>query len=165
MKSKILSAEALKIELDRHRAARKKVVFTNGCFDLLHVGHVRYLAEAKACGDILVVGLNSDSSVKKIKGEKRPVVSQRNRAEVLAGLGCVDYVTVFDEPDPLDLIEKLRPDILVKGADWPEDRIAGAREVRQRGGDVVRIEFVPGESTTEIIKRITAAYCPGGPVE
>ncbi len=162
MESKILSLEKLIRELDRQRPSGKTVVFTNGCFDILHVGHVRYLTKAKACGDILVLGLNSDKSVKTIKGEKRPVVSELQRAEVLAGLQCVDYITLFDEPDPLSLIERLEPDVLVKGADWSEDKIVGAREVRERGGRVVRIEFVPGESTTEIIRRIVELYGNGG---
>jgi D-glycero-beta-D-manno-heptose 1-phosphate adenylyltransferase len=162
MESKILSPGELKRELDRRRRFGKTVVFTNGCFDILHAGHVRYLTQAKACGDILVVGLNSDESVGTIKGEKRPIVSELQRAEVLAGLQCVDFIALFDEPDPLGLIERLEPDVLVKGADWPEDRIVGAREVRERGGRVVRIEFVPGESTSGIIRRIVELYCNGG---
>ena len=161
MRTKILPPDSLKRAVDELRFAGRRIVFTNGCFDLLHVGHLRYLSKARACGDVLVVGLNSDVSVKAIKGEMRPVVSQMHRAEILAGLACVDYVTLFDEPDPLSLILLLMPDVLVKGADWPEDRIVGAREVKENGGEVVRVEFVPGESTTGIIERIVAAYGNG----
>ena len=161
MRPKILPSDTLKRTLDELRLFGKKIVFTNGCFDLLHVGHLRYLSKARACGDVLVVGLNSDASVKIIKGEKRPIVSQIQRAEILAGLVCVDYVTLFDEPDPLHLIMLLMPDVLVKGADWPEDKIVGAREVKENGGEVVRVEFVPGESTSGIIARIVAAYGRG----
>jgi D-glycero-beta-D-manno-heptose 1-phosphate adenylyltransferase len=165
MRRKILPSGALKRTMDELRLAGKRIVFTNGCFDLLHVGHLRYLSKARACGDVLVVGLNSDSSVKIIKGEKRPIVSQMQRAEILAGLACVDYVTLFYEPDPLNLIMLLMPDVLVQGADWPEDKIVGAREVKENGGEVVRIEFVPGESTSGIIERIVAAYGSGRETE
>jgi D-beta-D-heptose 7-phosphate kinase/D-beta-D-heptose 1-phosphate adenosyltransferase len=134
------------------------VVFTNGCFDLLHVGHVRYLTAARDLGACLVVGLNSDASVRRIKGPLRPIIGQEQRAEVLAGLACVDYVTIFDEPDPLALIRALGPDILVKGADWPLGEIIGAEEVMARGGRVERISIVPGASTTEIIERIASRY-------
>lgn len=161
MKSKILSLDELKPELDRQRLSGKTVVFTNGCFDILHAGHVRYLKKAKACGDILVLGLNSDASVKTIKGEKRPVVSETQRAEVLAELQSVDFVTLFNESDPLKIIRQIEPDVLVKGADWPEDEIIGAEEVCKRGGRVVRIEFVPGVSTSEIIRRILELYRDG----
>ena len=158
MRTKVLPPDSLKRTVEELRLAGRRIVFTNGCFDLLHVGHLRYLGKARACGDVLVVGLNSDASVKTIKGEKRPIVSQMQRAEILAGLACVDYVTLFDEPDPLNLIVLLMPDVLVKGADWPEDKIVGASEVKENGGEVVRVEFVPGESTTGIIERIVAAY-------
>lgn len=161
MDSKILPPEELKPELDRQRLCGKTIVFTNGCFDILHAGHVRYLKKAKGYGDTLVLGLNSDASVKSIKGEKRPIVSAPQRAEVLAELQTVDFITIFDEPDPLKLIEFLEPDILVKGADWPENKIIGAEEVRKRGGRVVRIEFVPGISTSEIIGRIIDLYRNG----
>ncbi len=134
--------------------AGKCIVFTNGCFDILHVGHVRYLTAAKSEGDVLVVGLNSDISVKTIKGEKRPIVSQDQRAEVLAGLSCVDYITFFDHPNPLKLIQALKPDVLVKGDDWPEDRIIGADFVKSKGGRVVRVPVVSGASTSKIIKKI-----------
>ena len=133
---------------------QKKVVFTNGCFDILHAGHVRYLAAAGAEGDLLVVGLNSDASVRLIKGDKRPILHQDHRAEVLASLGCVDYVVLFDAPDPLILIQTLKPDVLVKGADWLEASIVGGEFVKANGGSVVRISMVPEVSTSQIIEKI-----------
>ena len=138
------------------RAAQRKgqrVVFTNGCFDLLHPGHVRYLAAARGAGDLLVVGINSDRSVRGLKGPGRPVQSQDARAEVLAALQAVDHVVVFDAPTPLALIEALQPDVLAKGADWAADRIVGADVVRARGGKVVRVRLVPGQSTTRLVER------------
>lgn len=138
------------------------MVFTNGCFDLLHLGHVRYLEEARSLGDFLVVGVNTDRSVSRIKGPLRPVTSQEERSEVLAALQCVDYVTLFDTPDPLPLIVALQPDILVKGADWAEDRIVGADVVLAKGGRVVRIPMIPNASTTAIIDRIVARFATGG---
>lgn len=141
-----------------HRNAGKTVVFTNGCFDILHAGHVRYLTAAKAQGDVLIVGLNSDASVRKIKGDKRPIVGQEQRAEVLAGLACVDYIAIFDEPDPYRLIRSLMPDVLVKGADWPEDAIIGADIVKAAGGRVARIDVVAEISTSRIIETILARY-------
>ena len=151
---KLLTNSEIAGEASRLKKAGKRIVFTNGCFDILHAGHVRYLAAARAEGDILVVGLNSDESVRLIKGEKRPVVSQMQRAEVLSGLSCVDYVVLFDEPDPLNLIKNVRPDILVKGGDWAEEDIIGTDFVKATGGRVVRISVVPGISTSSIIKRI-----------
>jgi rfaE bifunctional protein nucleotidyltransferase chain/domain len=130
------------------------VVFTNGCFDLLHVGHVRYLQEARKQGDCLVVAVNSDSSVEEIKGPGRPIVPDSQRAEVLAALACVDWVTIFDEFDPLILIELLKPDVLVKGSDWPEEKIIGAPEVRGGGGKVLRIPWEAKISTSDIFERI-----------
>jgi D-beta-D-heptose 7-phosphate kinase/D-beta-D-heptose 1-phosphate adenosyltransferase len=143
------------------RRAGKRIVFTNGCFDILHVGHVRYLTAAKALGDVLIVGLNSDRSVRQIKEPRRPVVPEDQRAEVLAGLQCIDYIVLFDEPDPLVLIRTLRPDILVKGDDWPEEQIIGADFVKAGGGKVVRIPVVPDTSTSEIIARIVARFGKG----
>jgi rfaE bifunctional protein nucleotidyltransferase chain/domain len=137
-----------------HRRQGRMVVFTNGCFDLLHVGHIRYLARAKSEGDILVVGLNSDRSVRELKGPDRPVQRQEDRAEILAALRAVDYVVVFDEPTPIGLIMALKPDVLVKGEDWEEEDIVGAREVKSWGGKVVRASFVPGASTTTLIERM-----------
>jgi len=138
----------------------KKVVFTNGCFDILHVGHVRYLSKARETGDLLIVGLNTDRSVRTIKGEQRPIVSERERAEVLAALAIVDYIVLFDEPDPLRLITALKPDILVKGADWAKDEIVGRDVVEKGGGKVIRIPLVPGSSSTNLIDRIIKVYCP-----
>ena len=152
--TKIVTVDNLVPLLDEARRAGKKVVFTNGCFDILHAGHVRYLAAAGSEGDLLVVGLNSDTSVRLIKGDQRPIVNQDQRGEVLASLGCVDYVVLFNEPDPLSLIQTLKPDILAKGADWTEETIIGAEFVKSRGGRVVRISLVPEISTSQIIKRI-----------
>ena len=154
MSPKILGRKDLAERAGALRREGKRVVFTNGCFDILHVGHVRYLASARNEGDVLVVGLNSDRSVKSIKQENRPVIPEDQRAEVLAGLWCVDYVTLFDEPDPLPLIEAVMPDVLVKGADWAEDEIIGSDFVKASGGRVVRIEMVPDISTSRIIRRI-----------
>jgi D-glycero-beta-D-manno-heptose 1-phosphate adenylyltransferase len=155
---KILDSDSLKDRLNDLRRSGRRIVFTNGCFDILHAGHVRYLSEARSYGDILVVGLNSDKSVKLIKGENRPIIPELQRAEVLTGLWCVDYVTLFHESDPLKLIEKLKPDILVKGADWAEDQIIGADIVNANGGKVIRIRMVSGVSTSEIIQKILKTY-------
>jgi D-beta-D-heptose 7-phosphate kinase/D-beta-D-heptose 1-phosphate adenosyltransferase len=139
---------------DRLRAGGKKIVFTNGVFDLLHPGHVRYLAEARSHGDALIVAVNSDRSVRAIKGPARPVNREEERAEVLAALSAVDSVVVFDEDDPHAIISAIQPDILVKGADWAADRIIGRDVVEARGGRVIRLSFAPGFSTTSIIDRI-----------
>jgi D-beta-D-heptose 7-phosphate kinase/D-beta-D-heptose 1-phosphate adenosyltransferase len=136
------------------RAAGKRIVFTNGVFDLLHPGHVRYLQEARRQGDALIVAVNSDRSVRAIKGPSRPINSEQDRAEVLAALACVDAVVVFDEDDPHAIISAVQPDVLVKGADWPADRIIGRDIVEARGGKVVRIRFAEGYSTTGMIERI-----------
>jgi rfaE bifunctional protein nucleotidyltransferase chain/domain len=158
MRSKILKLSDLVKVLESLREAGKRIVFTNGCFDILHAGHVRYLAAARSKGDILVLGLNSDISVKSIKPENRPIVSQDQRAEVLAGLACVDYITIFDEPDPLALIQTIKPDVLIKGADWKEAEIIGSNVVKSYGGKVIRIEVVPGISTSLIIQKILKLY-------
>lgn len=147
-------AEAIKND----KESGKKIVFTNGVFDLLHRGHVEYLQKARALGDMLVVGLNSDTSVHSIKGPKRPLVGQDDRAAVLSALECVDRVVLFDEETPAGLIERLMPDILVKGADYTVEQIAGAETVLKNGGKVVTIELTPGRSTTDLIQRIVAAY-------
>ncbi|MCB0361861.1 MAG: D-glycero-beta-D-manno-heptose 1-phosphate adenylyltransferase [Bdellovibrionales bacterium] len=131
-----------------------KLVFTNGCFDLLHVGHIRYLKEAKSLGDILVVGLNSDSSVKGLKGELRPVQNEQDRGEILAAIECVDFVCLFDEATPLRLIQNINPDVLVKGGDWPIDKIVGADHVQKQGGLVKTLQFVSGRSTSLIMQKI-----------
>ena len=141
------------------KARGKKVVFTNGCFDILHVGHIRYLKKAKKRGDILVIGLNTDRSVAQIKGEKRPIVPEKERAEVLSALEFVDYVVLFDEPDPFRLIESLKPNILVKGADWSKNKIIGREIVEKTGGRVVRIPLVRGASSTGVIEKIIRVYC------
>jgi D-beta-D-heptose 7-phosphate kinase/D-beta-D-heptose 1-phosphate adenosyltransferase len=138
------------------------VVFTNGCFDLLHVGHIRSLQKARSQGDCLVVGINSDSSVRRIKGPGRPIVPQKERAEVLAALACVDWVTIFPEPDPLALISLLVPDVLVKGADWKEGEIVGTDVVTAAGGKVVRINLKLGLSTTRLIEKILTRYADRG---
>ena len=158
MRSKILKLSDLIKVLKSLREAGKRIVFTNGCFDILHVGHVRYLAAARSKGDALVLGLNSDASVKSIKPENRPIMSQDQRAEVLAGLTCVDYITIFDEPDALALIKTIKPDVLIKGADWKEAEIIGSDVVKSYGGKVVRIEFVPSISTSRIIQKILELY-------
>jgi rfaE bifunctional protein nucleotidyltransferase chain/domain len=158
MRSKILRLSDLVKVLESLREAGKRVVFTNGCFDILHAGHVRYLAAARSKGDVLVLGLNSDVSVKSIKPENRPIVSQDQRAEVLAGLACVDYITIFDDPDPLALIQTIKPDVLIKGADWKETEIIGSDVVKSYGGKVIRIEVVPDISTSRIIQRILELY-------
>jgi D-beta-D-heptose 7-phosphate kinase/D-beta-D-heptose 1-phosphate adenosyltransferase len=136
----------------------KKVVFTNGVFDILHAGHVDYLAKARQCGDALILALNSDASVKRIKGEKKPIVPQIERAFVLSNLKSVDYVTLFEEDTPQKIIDILVPDILVKGADWSIDKIVGRETVEKNGGEVKRIEFVTQQSTTNIIKKILDTY-------
>jgi D-glycero-beta-D-manno-heptose 1-phosphate adenylyltransferase len=132
----------------------KSIVFTNGVFDLLHVGHLRYLQQARALGDALVVGVNSDRSVRANKGPSRPVTPQDERAEILAGLNCVDAVVIFDEETPRELIAALQPDVLVKGADWAADAIVGRDIVEARGGRVVRVALEPGQSTSAILERI-----------
>ena len=148
---------ALRDALAARRARGARIVFTNGCFDLLHPGHVRYLAAARALGDVLVVGLNDDASVRRLKGPGRPVLHALERAEVLAGLAAVDHVILFDDDTPRDLVAALAPDVLVKGADWAEDDIVGRDEVVARGGRVERIPLVPGVSTSEIIRRVKRA--------
>jgi rfaE bifunctional protein nucleotidyltransferase chain/domain len=151
---KIMSAGALSRILARARAKRKKIVFTNGCFDILHMGHITYLKKARRLGDILVIGLNSDKSVKSIKGKARPINSQRDRAQVLASLSFVDYVTIFGDDTPERLIRKLKPHILVKGGDWKGRIIAGSAFIRSLGGRVITIPFVKGYSTTKLINKL-----------
>jgi rfaE bifunctional protein nucleotidyltransferase chain/domain len=138
---------------------KKKIVFTNGCFDLLHAGHADYLNKAKSLGDILVVGINSDASVRRIKGEKRPILPQQMRAYLLDNLKPVDYVVIFEEDTPLELIKAIKPDVLVKGADWDLERIVGADFVLSYGGRVERIPFSFDISTSKVIERILGLYC------
>jgi D-beta-D-heptose 7-phosphate kinase/D-beta-D-heptose 1-phosphate adenosyltransferase len=156
---KIKNLSQMKTILAGLKARGKRIVFTNGCFDLLHVGHVRYLKKAKSLGDILIIGMNTDRSVRTIKGEKRPIVPEKERAEVLSALEFVDYLVFFDEPDPLGLIAALKPDVLVKGADWSQDRIIGREIVEKIGGRVVRVPLVAGASSTGVIEKIIKAYC------
>jgi D-beta-D-heptose 7-phosphate kinase/D-beta-D-heptose 1-phosphate adenosyltransferase len=158
MPDKVKTTSELKPLLGILRATGKKIVFTNGCFDLIHTGHTRYLAAARALGDLLIVAVNSDSSVRTIKGEKRPINSQSDRAETLAALESVDFVTIFDEQDPYRVISELLPDVLVKGGDWPIEKIIGRDVVEARGGRVVTIPFVDGASTTGIIEKIVKKY-------
>ena len=140
--------------VDGLRASGKTTVFTNGVFDLLHIGHLRYLAEARELGDALLVGVNSDRSVRLLKGPGRPITTEQERAEVLAALTCVDGVVIFDEETPMELIQAIQPDVLVKGSDWAEDAIVGRDIVEARGGRVVRVAIQPGQSTTRIVEKI-----------
>ncbi|HPY96465.1 MAG TPA: D-glycero-beta-D-manno-heptose 1-phosphate adenylyltransferase [Candidatus Cloacimonadota bacterium] len=153
-KEKIKSLEEL-VQL-RHTFSNQKVVFTNGCFDIIHAGHVLYLEEAKKCGDILILGLNSDASVKRLKGNSRPINNQTDRAIVLAGLSSVDYVVIFDQDDPYDLISAIQPDVLVKGGDWKIEQIIGSDIVKRRGGEVLSLSFIEGKSTTKIIDKVVS---------
>lgn len=157
---KIHTLESAMTETGLIRQQGSRIAFTNGCFDILHAGHVSYLEAARRTADCLVVGLNADISVRGLKGEGRPVNSEMDRARVLAALGCVDYVILFAEPTPIRLITALMPDVLVKGADWPEDQIVGAAEVKANGGQVVRIAFEHDRSTTGLIDRIRATSQP-----
>jgi rfaE bifunctional protein nucleotidyltransferase chain/domain len=157
---KIVTWKALKTEVEKRRKEGKTIAFTNGCFDILHVGHVRYLREARRLGDLLILGLNSDTSVRAIKGEKRPLVPEAERAEVVASLTAVDFVTLFDETTPLKLIEFLHPDCLIKGGDWGEEAVVGGDAVRSWGGRVAIIPLIPGASTTNIVERVLQVYTP-----
>jgi rfaE bifunctional protein nucleotidyltransferase chain/domain len=158
MKQKIKEKKDLTKIIKNLKAKEKRIIFTNGCFDLLHVGHVRYLEEAKALGDVLVIGVNSDASVRKIKGPERPILPVEERIEILSSLECVDYVTVFDEADPLLLITSLLPNVLVKGGDWTKEQIVGGEMVEKSGGEVVIIPFVQGVSTSNLIETILKRY-------
>jgi rfaE bifunctional protein nucleotidyltransferase chain/domain len=154
----IVSLRQLKATRERLRRQGKVVVFTNGTFDILHRGHVQYLAKAKALGDVLIVGLNTDASIRRIKGKHRPINPNRDRAAVLAGLAAVDYVCFFGDDTPRQIIGALVPDVLVKGADWHKSRIVGREIVERHGGRVRRIRLTPGRSTTGMIERILKAY-------
>jgi rfaE bifunctional protein nucleotidyltransferase chain/domain len=158
MKQKIKAREEVLRIMRDLKAKGNRIVFTNGCFDLLHIGHIRYLEEAKALGDVLVVGVNSDTSVRRLKGPKRPILPEEERAEILSGLGCVDYVTLFDEIDPLKLITSLHPDVLVKGGDWAKEQIVGREVVERSGGEVVIIPIVGKASTSNLIETILKRY-------
>ena len=158
MHDKIKTVRELRPLLGILRATGKKIVFTNGCFDLIHTGHTRYLAKARSLGDILVVAVNSDSSVRMIKGENRPINDEAARMETLAALQSVDFVTLFDERDPYLIISELQPDVLVKGGDWPVDKIIGRDIVEARGGKVVSVGYIEGVSTSGIIEKILKNY-------
>ena len=147
------------LSLLRDLRGKQKIVFTNGCFDILHAGHADYLKKAKSLGDILIVGINSDESIRRIKGEKRPIIPQELRAFLLDSLKPVDYVIIFEEDTPFELIKAIKPDVLVKGADWDLDKIVGADFVLSYGGKVERIEFSFEISTSKIIEKILKAYC------
>jgi len=154
MRKKILRRDELLIERQRLRVSGKQLVFTNGVFDLLHVGHVRYLQQARELGDALIVAVNSDASVRQLKGDTRPLMNENDRAEILAALAAVDYVTIFDDISPRLLIAELLPDVLVKGGDYSLDQIHGRAEVEAAGGRVVSLPFVEGASTSRIIERM-----------
>ncbi len=156
--TKLLTAEEAVCQAAECRRQGKTVVFTNGCFDILHAGHAHYLQAARAAGEALFVGLNSDASVRAIKDAGRPLNDQTDRASVLAALACVDVIILFDDPDPLELIKAIAPDVLVKGADWSEADIVGADETKARGGRVLRIDLLPERSTTALIRRVLERY-------
>jgi len=158
LKEKIKNLNALKKIILRLKEKGKKIVFTNGCFDLLHYGHVKYLEDAKRKGDILVVAINSDTSVRKLKGNKRPIVNQKDRLGLIAALESVDYVVLFNEETPLKAIKELKPDILVKGADWDRKQIVGSGLVLGYGGNVSTIKLIEGRSTTNLIKKIAKIF-------
>lgn len=150
---RVLAGDRLNQAIADYRQQNKKIVFTNGCFDLLHIGHVRYLEEAKKLGDILIVGINTDASVQKLKGPTRPIQNENDRAEILAALKSVDHTVLFGEETPLNLIQQIVPQVLVKGGDWKIEQIVGSDFVLSRGGQVLSLQFVDGRSTTKIIEK------------
>ncbi len=155
MHGKVISRNDVVSALTARRSQGQRIVFTNGCFDLMHIGHTRYLEAARKLGDLLIVGVNTDRSVRSLNKEPgRPIVPDQQRAEVLAALACVDYVILFDEPDPGQLITEIQPDVLVKGGDWTPDKIVGRETVEARGGIVKTIPLVPGVSTTALVEKI-----------
>lgn len=154
IEAKVLPQDKIHLQVAEWRKQAAKVVFTNGCFDLLHYGHIHYLAAAKALGTHLVVGLNSSASVSRLKGAHRPIKDEQSRAILLAALTCVDAVIIFEEDTPLELIKKVQPDVLVKGGDWPAKQIVGYDFVSQRGGKVCNLDFIPGYSTTALEEKI-----------
>jgi len=158
MKEKIKKREDLRRIVEDFKTKGKRIVFTNGCFDLLHIGHIRYLEEAKSLGDILVVGVNSDRSVRNLKGPNRPILPEEERAEILSGLESVNYITIFDEPTPLELISSLQPHILAKGGDWTKETTVGKEVVERLGGEVVILPFIEGSSTSNVIETILKRY-------
>ena len=158
MRDKIKDLQELKKAIEFHRKKNKKIVFTNGCYDLIHIGHVRCFRECKRLGDILIVALNSDRSARSIKGPPRPIIHQEERAEIVSSMENVDYVTIFDQDDPRDIIASVKPDILVKGGDWNLNTIVGREIVESYGGKVFALPLVKGVSTTQIIKTIASQY-------
>jgi len=159
LKTKLKSLGIIKNEIKALQQQGKKIVFTNGCFDILHAGHVDIFHQARNLGDVLVVAVNSDISIKKIKGEKRPVVPQAQRMQVLAALEAIDYVVIFDEENPFEIIKEIQPDILVKGGDWPVETIVGRELVEKKGGKVLSIPLMEGISTTNIIEEVKKRFC------
>ena len=158
LKRKIKSQKDLKQVVSGLKARGKKIVFTNGCFDLIHYGHIKYLMDAKSKGDILIVAINTDASVKKIKGRKRPIINEKDRIKTLAALESVDYAVLFGDDNPLKVIKSIKPDILVKGADWDKHKIIGGDFVASYGGRVSTIKFATGRSTTNLIKKIAQTF-------
>ncbi len=158
IEQKIQTAKAMAVILEHKRAKGMKIIFTNGCFDLLHVGHVKYLQKARQLGDLLVLGLNSDASIRRLKGDKRPLLDESERAQILAALGCVDYLVVFEEDTPLELLQSIRPDVLVKGGDYQVEEVVGKELVESYGGRVELIQFVEDKSTTNIVETIIQRY-------
>jgi len=163
MHPKDLTLDELLEQFAQERRNGRRIVFTNGCFDLLHPGHIRTLEEARALGDVLIVGINSDASVGELKGRERPLIPEQERVEILAALECVDAVVIFDEPTPRELIAKLLPDVLVKGGDWADDQIVGREEVEAAGGRIVSVPVLPGYSTTELLQKACESDAAGGP--
>ena len=159
LKTKLKTLGIIKNEIQPLQQQGKKIVFTNGCFDILHAGHVDIFQQARNMGDALVVAVNSDISIKKIKGEKRPVVPQAQRMQVLAALEAIDYVVIFEEENPLKIIKELQPDILVKGGDWPIETIVGREIVEKKGGKVISVPLMEGISTTNIIEEVKKRFC------
>jgi len=155
---KIKKKEEISHIAEKLKAENKVIVFTNGCFDILHSGHIKYLYDAKKLGDILIVGLNSDSSIKRIKGEKRPIINQEERAYIISALEMIDFIVIFDDDTPYELIKRIKPNILVKGGDWDIEKIVGKDIVESYGGKVLNIPFVEGKSTSNIIQRILDVY-------
>ncbi len=155
--NKLKSRQEL-VDYIKNNRENKTIVFTNGCFDILHIGHIKLLQFAKNSGDILVLGLNSDSSIKRLKGDKRPIVCQEDRAEVLSAFECVDFISIFDEDTPCELISLLKPDVHVKGGDYDVNKIPEAQIIKSYGGKILRFEYIPNHSSTGIIEKILSAY-------
>lgn len=155
---KIKEEKKLKKIVQRLKGEGKRIVFTNGCFDILHYGHIKYLESAKRYGDVLIVAVNSDNSVKRLKGKNRPINNQRERTNIVASLGCVDYVTIFEELSPYRLIKSLKPDCLIKGADWKKEDIVGKDIVKSHGGKVRVVPFIKNYSTTDLIRKIVKKF-------